>query len=120
MEQFVFKDTTKSLEIVAPDGEKKEYKYDVGNFEQLQKWTENIERVDEISEKLQNAKDDSNIVISDLKEMEENVISMILGSECWNWVWEISNHNVFACLQLVKNLSKEINKSIAEFNKGYV
>ena len=121
MSTFTFKETVKTLEVIAPGQDKKVFTYDVGNFEQMQSWVQSIDEVERITQKLKDSDGKSESVVSDLKDMEEKSITMILSQDAWNWIWEdVTNHNVMSCLRFVRHLSKEVNEAMSDMQKGYI
>ena len=112
---FILQDKKKSFEIKKESGEVvKSYSIDVGNYETLKTWSEQITVVEKLAKEISNDPKG----LEQLLEMDEKIISMVLGD--WAEIWELFGHNIFSVLKLVKALSDLVAGEIADIQKEYV
>lgn len=115
MSSFTIKKNVKSFEIKAESGEVlKSYNIDVGNYEALKTWSSKIDKIENMSKNMGKTAD----IFDDLKDLEKDIIIMVLGD--WDWVWETFEHNIFSILALVRALSDLVGEAMKEFYNQYV
>lgn len=116
MSTFQFKSGVKTLDIKNAMGEvAKTFTVNVGEKEQTKKWMKQINNVKAISETLT----DDETVIDQLEELEINVVKSILGTDAWDFLWDLCEHNVLSMLGFIMHLSKFLKESMNDFYKDY-
>jgi hypothetical protein len=117
MSEFTLLSGVKTLDIKNANGDViKQFSINVGQKEQTKKWMKEIQEVQKVSAKL--AEDVESI--DQLAEMEQKIVSSILGDEGWELLWKTCGENVLVMLGLVKYLSDFLTESMKEFYDSYV
>jgi hypothetical protein len=117
MSEFTLLSGVKTLDIKGANGEIiKTFSINVGQKEQTKAWMKEIQEVQKVSAKLS---EDVNS-IDQLAEMEQKIVSSILGVEGWTLLWKTCGENVLVMLGLVQHLSKFLTDAMKEFYDSYV
>jgi len=100
MGEFTFK-KSKTIDVKSEAGEiVKTYTMDVGNYEKLKMWMSKAKEIDALAKR--NAEGEP--VIDDILALEKEVINMMTGGD-FEFLWELSEHNVFALLAFVNYMA---------------
>ena len=106
----------KTLKVEWPDSCFFQRKFDcftfnIGDKDTLTCWYEKAKSL----ERAEKFKDET--ALNDLYNVENELITMILGKKQWKKIWKRTGHNVFSILQIVQALSGMIKDGIEESAK---
>lgn len=119
MSSYQFKDTKKTLDVQAQNGEViKTFTVDVGNYNNLKRWSKELEKVQSAAELLKGG-DNGSEYIDDLKQVIMDVLGAVLGDDAYEVIWKASGENVLSCLSFIYYLSGFLEEQIAEIKKSY-
>ena len=91
----------------------KHYVLNVGDYEKLKVWFDKFGEIEELSKKSAEGAE----IIDQLLDLEKEIVSMVLND--WTWIYEAFEHNVFAIMDLVKELSDLVALEMRDFYSKY-
>jgi len=119
MAEYKFQETKKSLDVSSADGkESKTFFLDVGNYSTLKRWITDLEKIQEAAGKMETAGTNGGTLES-LKTLLEETIPFILGDGSFEFVWKVSNENIYSCLNFIVYLTGFLEEQLREIKKGY-
>lgn len=117
--EFQIPETVKTISIKDSTGkEVKSFSVDVGNYEYLEKWSMEAERMTKMVKDYTNSP--TLETLEGARGAMESVISAVVGTEGWEWLWSFTNHSISVCGAFARKLSDFVIKEMGEISKNYV
>lgn len=111
MASFKFGSNKKTYTI---EGMEKEYVIDVGNVDTMKAWRAQLPPVIKAAEALQVGTAE----VDDLVGLTRDLVNIVLDGD-FEHLWKLSDHNIYAMLSLVADLSRVIREAQGDIGKVY-